>query len=277
MSKPNNAILFESVYEAMVQMDPETCKEALIAYMEYYRNGTEYEGESDLVKILLTVSKPSIDNAVNRRNMQTENGRRGGRPKTQRNPNEKTETQNNPNEKLETQINPNEKLETQINPNEKTETQNNPTKPKRKNQNLDRDRDRDRDIDTDTDTKSIKEKQNKKKVAASAYVDDPELNAAICSFVESRKKLRKPMTDRAIELFISRVQKIGGSLSEQIDLINTAVEKGWLTVYPKSDKEGGWTVRAPAMTKFSNFEQRENNLDEFALAMAKKQMEVLNP
>lgn len=251
MSKPNNAILFESVYEAMVQMDPETCKEALIAYMEYYRNGTEYEGESALVKILLTVSKPSIDNAVNRRNIHAENGRRGGRPKTQQNQNEKTETQNNQNEKIE--------------------TKNNQTEPKRKNQNLDRDR------DIDTDTKSIKEKQNKKKAAASAYVDDPELNAAICSFVESRKKLRKPMTDRAIELFISRVQEIGGSLSEQIDLINTAVEKGWLTVYPKSDKTGGWTVRAPAMTKFSNFEQRENDLDELALAMAKKQMEVLNP
>lgn len=253
MSKPNNAILFESVYEAMVQMDPETCKEALIAYMEYYRNGTEYEGESALVKILLTVSKPSIDNAISRRNIHAENGRRGGRPETKQNQNEKTETKNNQNEK--------------------TETKNNQTKPKRKNQNLDRDR----DIDTDTDTKSIKEKQNKKKAAASAYVDDPELNAAICSFVESRKKLRKPMTDRAIELFISRVQEIGGSLSEQIDLINTAVEKGWLTVYPKSDKTGGWTVRAPAMTKFSNFEQRENNLDEFALAMAKKRMEVLNP
>lgn len=253
MSKPNNAILFESVYEAMIQMDPETCKEALIAYMEYYRNGTEYEGESALVKILLTVSKPSIDNAISRRNIHAENGRRGGRPETKQNQNEKTETKNNQNEK--------------------TETKNNQTKPKRKNQNLDRDR----DIDTDTDTKSIKEKQNKKKAAASAYVDDPELNAAICSFVESRKKLRKPMTDRAIELFISRVQEIGGSLSEQIDLINTAVEKGWLTVYPKSDKTGGWTVRAPAMTKFSNFEQRENNLDEFALAMAKKRMEVLNP
>ena len=253
MSKPNNAILFESVYEAMVQMDPETCKEALIAYMEYYRNGTEYEGESALVKILLTVAKPSIDNAISRRNIHAENGRRGGRPETKQNQNEKTETKQNQNEK--------------------TETKNNQTEPKRKNQNLDRDRDR----DIDTDTKSIKEKQNKKKAAASAYVDDPELNAAICSFVESRKKLRKPMTDRAIELFISRVQEIGGSLSEQIDLINTAVEKGWLTVYPKSDKTGGWTVRAPAMTKFSNFEQRENNLDEFALAMAKKRMEVLNP
>ena len=255
MSKPNNAILFESVYEAMVQMDPETCKEALIAYMEYYRNGTEYEGESALVKILLTVAKPSIDNAVSRRNIHAENGRRGGRPKTQRNQNEKTETKQNQNEK--------------------TETKNNQTEPKRKNQNLDRDRDRDRD--TDTDTKSIKEKQNKKKAAASAYVDDPELNAAICSFVESRKKLRKPMTDRAIELFISRVQKTGGSLSEQIDLINTAVERGWQTVYPKSDKAGGWTARAPATTKFSNFEQRENDLDELALEMAKKRMEVLNP
>lgn len=255
MSKPNNAILFESVYEAMVQMDPETCKEALIAYMEYYRNGTEYEGESALVKILLTVAKPSIDNAVSRRNIHAENGRRGGRPKTQRNQNEKTETKQNQNEK--------------------TETKNNQTEPKRKNQNLDRDRDR--DTDTDTDTKSIKEKQNKKKAAASAYVDDPELNAAICSFVESRKKLRKPMTDRAIELFISRVQKTGGSLSEQIDLINTAVERGWQTVYPKSDKAGGWTARAPATTKFSNFEQRENDLDELALEMAKKRMEVLNP
>lgn len=269
MSKPNNAILFESVYEAMVQMDPETCKEALIAYMEYYRNGTEYEGESALVKILLTVSKPSIDNAISRRNIHAENGRRGGRPETKQNQNEKTEAKNNQNEKTETKNNQNEKIE----------TKNNQTEPKRKNQNLDRDRDRDRDrdIDIDTDTKSIKEKQNKKKVAASAYVDDPELNAAICSFVESRKKLRKPMTDRAIELFISRVQKTGGSLSEQIDLINTAVERGWQTVYPKSDKAGGWTARAPATTKFSNFEQRENDLDELALEMAKKRMEVLNP
>ena len=87
-----------------------------------------------------------------------------------------------------------------------------------------------------------KEKQSKKKAAASAYVDDPELNAAIVDFVEHRKKLRKPMTDKAIHLFIKRVNELAISTQEQIELINTAIERGWQTVYPRDEKARSGTT-----------------------------------
>ena len=87
-----------------------------------------------------------------------------------------------------------------------------------------------------------KEKQSKKKAAASAYVDDPELNAAIVDFVEHRKKLRKPMTEKAIHLFIKRVNELAISTQEQIELINTAIERGWQTVYPRDEKARSGTT-----------------------------------
>lgn len=78
---------------------------------------------------------------------------------------------------------------------------------------------------------------HKKKVATSAYVVDPELNTAICDFIEHRKKMRKPMTDKAIELFVQRLQGMADNVPDQISLINTAIERGWMTVYPPKDEQ----------------------------------------
>ena len=93
----------------------------------------------------------------------------------------------------------------------------------------------DTEYDTDTESEneitSERKKQSKKRAAASAYVSDPALNAAISDFVEHRKKLRKPMTDRAIQLFIIKLQGMADSVPERIELINTAIEHGWQTVY----------------------------------------------
>lgn len=80
-------------------------------------------------------------------------------------------------------------------------------------------------------------KPPKKKVATSAYVVDSELNTAICDFIEHRKKMRKPMTDKAIELFIQRLQGMADNVPDQISLINTAIERGWMTVYPPKDEQ----------------------------------------
>ena len=74
-------------------------------------------------------------------------------------------------------------------------------------------------------------------MATSAYVLDPKLNDAICEFIKHRNKLRKPMTDKAIELFIKRLQELSDSAEEQIRLINKSILKGWLTVYPDDDKQ----------------------------------------
>lgn len=103
-----------------------------------------------------------------------------------------------------------------------------------------------KEIDIEKDKEVEKEK--KKKVEASAYVDDPELNTAICDFVENRKKLRKPMTDKAIALFVRHLQGMTDSVQDQIDLINTAIECGWLTVYPSKGEQRPASSRQQVMS-----------------------------
>lgn len=81
--------------------------------------------------------------------------------------------------------------------------------------------------------KSIIKKSNKNK----QYSDNKELDTAIKDFIDHRKKMRKPMTDRAIDLFIKKLNGLSTSESKQILMINTAIERGWLTVYPiKEDR-----------------------------------------
>ena len=106
------------------------------------------------------------------------------------------------------------------------------------------------DVEKEIDIEKDKEveKEKKKKVAASAYVDDPELNTAICDFVEHRKKLRKPMTDKAIALFVRHLQEITNNVQDQIDLINTAIERGWQTVYPSKGEQKQASGRQQAMS-----------------------------
>lgn len=68
------------------------------------------------------------------------------------------------------------------------------------------------------------------------YVDDERLNTAIHNFVDHRQKMRKPMTDYAIQLFIKKLNDLSGSVDGQIQLIDYAISKGWQTVYPINEK-----------------------------------------
>lgn len=93
-------------------------------------------------------------------------------------------------------------------------------------------------VSVNDNDKDLKEKQSKKKAAASAYSDDPALDRSIKNFIESRRKMRKPMTDNAIDLFCKHLEKLAPeNHEEQITLINTAIERGWQTVYPPGDSK----------------------------------------
>lgn len=84
--------------------------------------------------------------------------------------------------------------------------------------------------------RNINKSINKKRNINKQYSDNPELDSAIKDFIDSRKKMKKPMTDRAIELFIKRLQSLEKTDQGQIDIINTAIERGWMTVYPKKEE-----------------------------------------
>ena len=87
-------------------------------------------------------------------------------------------------------------------------------------------------IDKDTDID--KEKEHKKK----AYSPDATLDSWIVEFIKHRKTLKRPMSDKAIELFVNRLQKLcPDNIGGQIEMIKTAIESGWLTVYSNFDKK----------------------------------------
>ena len=60
----------------------------------------------------------------------------------------------------------------------------------------------------------------------------PELADALNAFAEHRKKLKKPMTDRAKELMLSKLSKMASTEQEQIAILNQSIVNGWQGIFP---------------------------------------------
>lgn len=74
------------------------------------------------------------------------------------------------------------------------------------------------DTVTDTDNKDAEEKSD--------------LEKALKDFVKHRKKLKSPMTDRAYELMLNKLEKLsGGNEKKKIEIINQSIENGWKGVF----------------------------------------------
>ena len=76
------------------------------------------------------------------------------------------------------------------------------------------------------------------KRAEAVYDPDPEVNEAVKQFVRHRRILKKPMTDYAVDRFLAKLRGLSGDPTEQVRLINNAIEHGWQTVYEDKKPEG---------------------------------------
>ena len=133
---------------------------------------------------------------------QSENGKKGGRPKK---PSVNSETQ---------------------------KTQAFFEKPKKAN-NKDKDKDKDKDRCFPSDEEKHK--------GASA------LDVALNDFAEMRKKMRKPLTDRALSLTLSELEKLApGDDEKKIAILNQSIQRGWQGVFPLKDELEAPKKTAPA-------------------------------
>lgn len=65
---------------------------------------------------------------------------------------------------------------------------------------------------------------------------DPLLSASIREFKAFRVKLKKPMTERAVSMLITKLNKLApGNIELQIAIINQSIYKGWQDVYELND------------------------------------------
>lgn len=78
------------------------------------------------------------------------------------------------------------------------------------------------------------DKKREEKSKPSVYYPlDEQLNKAFADYIDFRKKIKKPMTDRAIELAMSKLDKMsGGDNDVAIQILEQSILNGWQALYP---------------------------------------------
>lgn len=123
------------------------------------------------------------------------------------------------------------------------------------------------------------DKKKEKKKEAARFAADDDLNSAIIAFIDYRKKIKKPMTERAIELLISELNKLSSDIVTQIEILNQSILNGWQGVFPlkQQNNQGRKEAVPPWMNKnkFNNFTQ--NDYDFEALEKSLTETAASNP
>lgn len=89
-----------------------------------------------------------------------------------------------------------------------------------------------------TTNKNNKNIKNIKECKEIIYSDVPELNEAIIAFIDYRKSIKKPMSDRAITLLLGKLNKMSNSVQEQIEILNQSILNGWQGIFPLKNDSG---------------------------------------
>lgn len=67
-------------------------------------------------------------------------------------------------------------------------------------------------------------------------IDDSELKELYFEYIKMRKLIKKPMTDRALKMLVSKVNALEPtSIDRQKKLLENAISSNWLSVYPLKD------------------------------------------
>ena len=75
-------------------------------------------------------------------------------------------------------------------------------------------------------------------------IEDESLRESYKAYIEMRKSIKKPMTERALQMLISKVNKLEpNSIERQKQMLENATISNWLSVYPLKGGESGDTRR----------------------------------
>lgn len=95
-------------------------------------------------------------------------------------------------------------------------------------------------INKESKERNKKDKKVKKedKTAFEDYTSNPMLVETLNSFLEYRKKIKKPMTDRAIKLLLGELDKLANNDTDKIAILEQSILNGWQSVFPLKTQQG---------------------------------------
>lgn len=98
------------------------------------------------------------------------------------------------------------------------------------------------DMDTkntnkNTNIENKKEKETSIDKIINSYTKNLELRNSLKEFLKMRKSIKKPMTDRAMNLLINKLDRLGSNDNEKIEILNQSIFNSWQGVFELKNKE----------------------------------------
>lgn len=119
----------------------------------------------------------------------------------------------------------------------------------------------------ETMTKTKTKRNTKEKdlaVILDSYTQNAELIEALEGFIEMRKTKKAPLTERALRLNLSKLDKISNNDAEKIEIVNESVMRGWLGFFPlkqevKQHGTGRDNSREALAERYSDFAEADRD------------------
>lgn len=120
---------------------------------------------------------------------------------------------------------------------------------------------------TDTNKNEKNEKNDKKYIYISEFTENKELIQTIIEFMKMRNKIKKPMTDKALKLMLSKLKNISKDEKIQIEILENSIVNCWKSIYPlkedsngsirqntESNKDKKYNIKIPEWQPGTNYE-----------------------
>ena len=82
-----------------------------------------------------------------------------------------------------------------------------------------------------------KKNQSMAEYQIAEYTDNPELIQVLKDYVKSRRAMKAPNTERAVTLFLNRLNELAPTDDQKIKVVEQSIERGWKTFYPLKEEE----------------------------------------
>jgi len=79
--------------------------------------------------------------------------------------------------------------------------------------------------------KELKDNKASSDAVVSAYTQNQQLKTAIIDFLQMRKSIKAKMTDRALELMLSKLDKLGQDDAEKIHVLEQSTMNSWKGIF----------------------------------------------
>lgn len=91
-------------------------------------------------------------------------------------------------------------------------------------------------VNTNKNVKNVKTVKNVKNEYTILDSLSIPLASKIREFIDNRKQIKSPMTERAVELMMEKLQKLSPDENEQINILNQSIINGWKGIFPLKEQ-----------------------------------------